>query len=153
MKLTEDYLKRFPSGLRKCLEQHPEEKRKFHDGTITDQYNTRKVYRGIRSERGISADDFLGNIETSERLHLKKAKSYEDTAESHAVSVNEDLKQMKKALHFPGSKHFNAIAVGEMNALYGPADGIDTTVHHNWYLYDGVEGTVAEQFSITEGGT
>lgn len=67
----------------------------------------------------------------------------------HAVSVNEDLAEMKKSLKIPNKRQrIEGIAVGMMRSEFGPADFEKGHSHHNWYLFAGANEDVISGFTV-----
>lgn len=146
--VTEEYLKRFPKGLRECLKISEDSRNSFHDEVFTD-YDKITVYRAVTSSDNIYDFDFLGNVEKRELdgSHCKKWQV--EDFHWHSVSVNENKAELKKVTRFP-NQHIRGIAKGIMKCRYGPADFVAGKTHHNWYLFNGANEEVCKEFAIDE---
>lgn len=140
-------MKRFPKILRKCLDD-PEARQKFSEEVETE-FDEIKVYRAVGRHNEISASDFLGNIEKriqdGEKCPEKRVRDFH----WHSVSVNESMRELIKATHFP-NQHIHGIAEGKMQCQYGPADFSEDGRHHNWYLFEGMNAVVCRKFYPVE---
>lgn len=145
--LTDEYLKRFPSGIRNCLKSN--DARKSFTQEIETDFEDITVYRGIEFNNQIKPSDFLGNVEKREMDGQKFPSKWKTDFHFHSVSVNESLKELKKSLKFPNS-HIKGIAIGVMTKEYGPADFIQGRNHHNWYLFDDMNYVVCKKFEVIE---
>ena len=67
--VTEEYLKKFPLGLQKCL-QNENEKARFSDEICSD-FEPVKVYRGIGHTDRIVPEDFLGNVDRADACNIE----------------------------------------------------------------------------------
>ena len=146
--VSDEYLKRFPEGLRECLKNNEDSKISFQDEVYTD-FEEITVYRAVTSPENIHSYDFLGNVEKREldRSHCKKWQI--EDFHWHSVSVNENKDELKKVTRFP-NQHIQGIAKGIMKCHYGPADFVPGKAHHNWYLFDGANEEVCKDFSMDE---
>lgn len=146
MKVNDDYIKRFPISLQKCL-QNSENRTQFENTIVTD-YEDRLVYRGIVNPMEITPDDFLNNEDSYSSEGKTVSKKQKERLDFHSVSVHENLTELKKSLSFPPGKHIKGFAKGNMRAKNGPADAMNTHRHHNWYLFDGANTEVYKEFEI-----
>ena len=143
--VTEEYLKKFPLGLQECL-QNENEKAKFSD-EICGDFESVKVYRGIGHTDKIVPEDFLSNVDRADACDIEMPERNRKKHKFHAVSVNEDLESMKKALKIPNKRQkIEGIAVGMMKSEFGPADFEEGYTHHNWYLFEGANKRCDEWF-------
>lgn len=140
-----DYLDRFPTGFRDYIRSANNQKA-FID-RIKTEYDPIKVYRFVHCCRAVFERDFLNNIEDSRIFNPKR--KVKDCLDNRGVSVNESLDAMKLSFRFPNkNSHHYGIAVGEMCCKFGPATFDEDRPHHNWYLYDNCEKSVAKCFKI-----
>ena len=146
--ITEDYLSNFPTKLRNALD-NPKYKKRFI-ATVSNEYCERfPVYRAIHRKDEVHEDDFISNIEEAE-LYCRPPYKRE-SLELHAVSVNEDPQQIITSLDIPNEgRPALGIAVGAMKKEYGPADFKDQKTHHNWYLFDGRNKILKDEFKVEE---
>lgn len=130
--LTGEYLAKFPTILRKTLEENPKHRRRFLNRVQTE-YEDLTVFRAIHRADSIEDDDFLCNMEEAQIYDREyKRKSLE----LYGISVNEDPMQIVKSLSIPNVRHpALAVAKGKMKKDYGPADFVEGATHHNWYLF------------------
>ena len=143
-----NYLDKFPTGFRDYL-RIEKNKKAFLDKVEWD-YAPLKVYRMVHCCKSVFKIDFLNNIE--EDMIFPPNCKRPVSLDRYAVSVNESLDMIKKSFKLPfKKKHLMAIAVGEMNCKYGPADFDDDRPHHNWYLYQDSDLELIERFSIFNG--
>ena len=146
IEVTQEYLRRFPISMQECLAN--EEQRQFFCKTVFDKYHPIRVYRLIHSANQIDEYDFLDNVREFElRDKAKRRCRNRGKIQFHAVSVNEDKKELEKSLDLP-NKDWHAIAEGKLDCQHGPADFEESKTHHNWYLYDGENKKVCEKFKI-----
>ena len=139
-------ISRLPKQLLNCLEN--EDKKGAFIDEVKFCYEDVLVYRGISEVDKISKNDFLGNVETNQ-LKRKKPRYKINDYRNHGVSVNENLQELKKALKFPNS-NIHGVACGKMRCCYGPADFKQGKHHHNWYLFDGANASVANEFRVLD---
>lgn len=143
--IDEEYIKRFPTRLRNCLQKESNIEKFCKD--LYDDFEDILVYRGIHSIDNITKEDFMGNIDTAE--HYKIEHHYGDVPASHSVSVNVDKKMLIKSTSIPSKeKKLIGIARGIMSSKYGPATFEKDKPHHNWYLFENCNEDVAKGFSI-----
>ncbi len=146
--LSEQYLSRFPIGLRECLSSNKQEKESF-ESEVSDEFPDCFVYRGIHSCDSIDEVDFLGNAETADALGLPFNDRNRRKHKWHAVSVNESLEMLKKSIKFPNERQrIFGIAKGVMKANHGPADFEEGNIHHNWYLFENENKMVVSEFEV-----
>lgn len=92
------------------------------DSKAEYNYEEIKVYRGItrldKEPSSLIEDDFLSQIEKSEKNSKKKARGIELSLSSYSCSVFTDTEELKRALYFPKPTKF--IAEGEISSV---ADG------------------------------
>lgn len=101
--------------------------------SIKTEYEEVKVFRAVHRADCLDDDDFICNVEEAE---LYKWKIRGVRLQHYAISVNEDIEQLIKAVRFPNARHpWLGIAEGFMKKEYGPADFIEDNTHHNWYLF------------------
>lgn len=132
--LTEEYLKRFPTVFRSALEENQKYQKAFFS-QIETEYEDLKVFRIVHREDKLDDDDFICNVEEA-RVYGNPMK-YKPRLAHYAVSVNEDLQQLVKAMTFPNPRHpWMGVAEGWMKKEYGPADFVEDNTHHNWYLFE-----------------
>lgn len=143
---TGEYIKRFPTKLHNML-LNPEIRGRFEESMVWE-YEDVAVYRGLHRADEIKLDDFLGNLDEAEIYNIPVRRA---TLKMCAVSVNEDPKQIIKALHIPNHKRpALGIAKGYMRCTCDPADFEDGKTHHNWYLYKDKIEDAAKSFQVEE---
>lgn len=145
--VTEEYLKKFPLGLQKCL-QDENEKARFSE-EICSEYEPIEVYRGIGHTDKIVPEDFLGNVDRADACDIKMSERNRMKHKFYAVSVNEDLAALKKSITIPNKRlKIEGIAVGIMSSDFGPADFEKGHSHHNWYLFAGANEEAMKGFRV-----
>ena len=143
--LSEEYLARFPSKMRECLEIESE--REYFSKTIRQKYDAIEVYRLVHNTDCVDENDFLDNVsDLKKRTGLEHRKWKQIT--NHAVSVNESRDAAIKSIKSYPSKNWKAVAVGQMVDDHGPADFVDGETHHNWYLFAGANKEVFKLFGL-----
>ena len=143
--ISEEYLARFPSKMRECLEIESE--REYFSKTIRQEYDSIEVYRLVHNTDRVDENDFLDNVrDLKKRTGLDHRKS--NKIGNHAVSVNEIKNEAIKSMKSFPNKDWKAVAVGKMLDEHGPADFINGKTHHNWYLFEGANKDVFKLFSL-----
>lgn len=146
--LTEEYLSRFPTLLRSALTNEKRHRDRFLR-RVKENYQPVRVFRGIHREEEIIDDDFICNIEESAKYGGGNYRKIE--VDHYGISVNEDAKNIIKSLSIPNVKHpWLMLAEGIMEDVYGPADFMGESTHHNWFLYETSIPLMKNKFVITE---
>ncbi len=145
--VDEEYIKRFPTRLRNCLQLESNKEKFCKD--LYDDFKDISVYRGIHSTDNITKEDFMGNIDTAEYYKIENC--YGDVPTSHSVSVNTDMKMLIKRTSIPNpNTKLMCVAKGIMSSKYGPATFESDKPHHHWYLFENCNDVVAREFSICQ---
>lgn len=142
----ESYIKRFPTKLHDML-SYPETRKRFEKSVVWE-YEDVIVYRGLHRSDKVERDDFLGNLDEAEIYNRPVRRA---TLKMCGISVNEDPRQIIKALHIPNkNRPAMGIAKGWMKCECGPADFEEGKTHHNWYLYEDKIADAVEIFHAEE---
>lgn len=146
--MTEEYLCKFPTIFQDALKDKKMEKCFLKD--TYKKFEEIEVYRAIHGEDKVRDDDFY--------CDLLECQSYNRTLrqpcsiEHYAISVNEDIEQLKLSVKFPNHRRpLLGIAKGTMRYGCGPADFKGKKTHHNWYLYEDEIIHMKEKFEMIEG--
>ena len=146
--LTKEYLSRFPTLLREVLTEEQKQRDRFLR-RVKENYQPVRVFRGIHNEEEIIDDDFICNIEESEKYGGSSYKRVQ--VEHYAISVNEDPKAIVKSLSIPNINHpWLMLGEGMMEQEHGPADFMGDATHHNWFLYEASIPLMKNKFVITD---
>lgn len=143
-----ELVEKFPTILRNALDDE-KKKRKFIDN-VSVNFSDVEVYRAIHKADCVEDNDFECDVIESTKYKRKLKEPY--SIECYAISVNEDIEQLKLAVKFPNhNRPLQEIAKGIMRCEYGPADNILRKTHHNWYLFEKEINNMKERFLLVKG--
>ena len=146
------YIKRFPKMVQQALD-NDRYKGDIVLQDIKDNFQPVTVYRAVKNQGKLDNDDFLSNFEyglkygkiSSNNIAKNIAKNKIWEIGWFAVSVNENIEELKTALKFP-SERYKGIAKGLMIKESGLADFRENTTHHNWYIFKDKKDDIINYF-------